>query len=340
MISGLRDRLTANGEGIANGNACENAGLALDRYLLAQVGQGVNPHRQQLYENVAGIGVPQAYASAYTRWEKLLTRMPGMKTSVIKVTDRMIIGMGDAGVLETGVTLQQSYGTPYIPGSALKGLARHFLHAVLHQPLDGEQAKVLFGDTTTSGYITFYDAWFKPQSADGKPLCLDVITTHHPKYYQQRGEEPPSDFDDPIPVTFLTATGDYLLALAGPTDKWTIFACDLLRQALEEAGVGGKTSSGYGRLTGPKPSENDKVIRTVAVTQSKLIAEIHGVAPGEVSGRFGLFNQRYKKLPDGAEKRMVAEALRDAMERAKLLKNSQWINQGFVREILSYLEKQ
>lgn len=39
---------------------------------------------------------------------------------------RMVIGLGGAQVLETGMTLHHIYGIPYIPGSAVKGIARHY----------------------------------------------------------------------------------------------------------------------------------------------------------------------------------------------------------------------
>jgi CRISPR-associated protein Cmr6 len=37
---------------------------------------------------------------------------------------RLVVGQGSKGTLEMGLTLHRLYGVPYIPGSALKGLAR------------------------------------------------------------------------------------------------------------------------------------------------------------------------------------------------------------------------
>jgi CRISPR-associated protein Cmr6 len=56
-------------------------------------------------------------------------------------------------------------------------------------------------------------------------------------------------------VAFLTVRpGQRLLfALSGPAD-WTELAERLLRDALEKWGVGGKTSTGYGRLVAPERS--------------------------------------------------------------------------------------
>jgi CRISPR-associated protein Cmr6 len=39
---------------------------------------------------------------------------------------RIVIGLGGAHVLETSMTLHHIYGIPYIPGSAVKGIMRHY----------------------------------------------------------------------------------------------------------------------------------------------------------------------------------------------------------------------
>ena len=74
----------------------------------------------------------------------------------------------------------------------------------------------------------------------------DIMAIHHPKYYQQ-GDAPPADWDDPSLVPFLSATGSYALALAGPC-LWVNAAFHILANALLDAGIGAKTSSGYGRM--------------------------------------------------------------------------------------------
>jgi CRISPR-associated protein Cmr6 len=39
---------------------------------------------------------------------------------------RPILGLGIESVLETGLRLHATYGTPLIPGSSLKGLSSHY----------------------------------------------------------------------------------------------------------------------------------------------------------------------------------------------------------------------
>ena len=47
------------------------------------------------------------------------------RTLIGKVVWRMVIGLGNPNPLETSLTLHPQYGVPIIPGSAVKGLARH-----------------------------------------------------------------------------------------------------------------------------------------------------------------------------------------------------------------------
>lgn len=101
------------------------------------------------------------------------------------------------------------------------------------------------------GGVVFHDALYVPASvADDKPLASDVLTVHQKCYYDRGGGVPPSDYDSPNPVRFLTVRPGtrFLIALTGPGD-WTSFALDLLKRALMEWGVGGKTSLGYGRAS-------------------------------------------------------------------------------------------
>jgi CRISPR-associated protein Cmr6 len=85
------------------------------------------------------------------------------------------------------------------------------------------------------------------------------MTVHHQKYYMD-DNVPPADWDDPIPVPFISATGKYLIALAASDMEesnrkgWFSAIFDLLELALKEEGVGAKTSSGYGRMTLGKSS--------------------------------------------------------------------------------------
>ncbi len=180
---------------------------------------------------------------------------------------RLIIGLGNASPLEVGLTLHHTYGTPIIPGSALKGMCAHHAWEIFFNP-DAENAKkprarteyftyeqycFLFGDSSQAGCLTFHDAWIYPESLE-KALCRDIITPHHQEYYSNQGTHPPTDFDSPVPVPFLSVCGKFQVLLScdgiSPQEchKWIALTKHLLRDALANRGIGGKTSSGYGRM--------------------------------------------------------------------------------------------
>jgi CRISPR-associated protein Cmr6 len=111
-----------------------------------------------------------------------------------------------------------------------------------------------------AGLVVFHDALYVPRSADGdRPFAVDVLTVHQKSYYRSSGGSWPNDYDSPNPVAFLTGRPGVrmLLALSGPPD-WAALAERLLADALREWRVGGKTSSGYGRLVPPGEAGTDR----------------------------------------------------------------------------------
>jgi len=154
---------------------------------------------------------------------------------------RLATGLGNESVLEVSIRLSHSYGTPLIPGSALKG--------VLRSRIEEERLQnFLFGSQHESAFVEFQDAWWIPESRS--PFALDVMTVHHPDYYAGRGA--PTDFDNPNPVQFLSVRGGFLFAARflgeDPNGSWRAYVQKLLKDTLEKDGVGGKRSAGYGRF--------------------------------------------------------------------------------------------
>lgn len=228
-----------------------NIGLWLDKYITDATHQ--NKESRALFaREVAGIDTPPEYEEFFKNWETCLKDLDP-KVSRATVTNRLAVGLGSEGVLETSVTLHRTYGVPCIPGSALKGLAAAFARQYCGDDWqhDSNNYKVVFGDTETAGYVTFFDALYVPNSGhQGKALHFDVMTVHHRSYYEGKNQ-PPADWDDPNPVPFISATGQYVIALAAPEgcEGWRDIARSILEQALKNEGIGGKTSSGYGRMT-------------------------------------------------------------------------------------------
>ncbi|NOK58064.1 MAG: hypothetical protein GFH27_549287n368 [Chloroflexi bacterium AL-W] len=256
-----------------------HAGLWLDKYLPYQITKGEKVREEQtpyaiLVSEVAKVEIPEDYEAFYQRWKKDLQDYQmvfhsgsevhtfGAVCRKATVQGRMAVGLGDEGVLETSVTLHRTYGVPYIPGSALKGLAASYVRQRMADPqwgswedenqrkkkwVPGAAYQIMFGDTGNAGYLTFFDALYVPDTAcNNQPLQPDVMTVHHPDYYGDK-ESPPADWDSPVPVPFLSAVGTYLIAIAGP-EPFVNMAFRVLVHALAEVGVGAKTSSGYGRM--------------------------------------------------------------------------------------------
>lgn len=248
----------------------QHAGLLLNRFLKVVVGDKNHPDcRKELQRGAvnAAKSSQQLYKLAFDRWRASLPEPS--KSQTLHTQGRVIVGIGGENILKTGITLHHTYGVPIIPGSALKGLAAHYA-AQIWGTADqkwkkrGEYFETVFGAHDTAGHIVFHDAWIHPESLT-KPnegLVRDVMTPHHGDYYAKKTYKdgpkkgqliPPTDFDNPNPVTFLSVAGRFVISVScdvkGPEgEKWTTLVFDLLLEALREWGVGGKTSSGYGRF--------------------------------------------------------------------------------------------
>jgi len=205
------------------------------------------------------------YENYYRRYLQALENWPAsVLTAVGETQGRLVVGLGSSAVLENSITLHRTYGVPYIPGSALKGLASSYAAKYLADERwrrsfkDGETSrgllqKLIFGDTKESGLVIFFDALPLPNKWE---LNRDITTVHHPGYYRGEGQ-PPADWDSPTPIPFLTARGTFHFALGlspvvkeSQEDAQTILniAAELLLRALQHEGIGAKTSVGYGRI--------------------------------------------------------------------------------------------
>lgn len=184
------------------------------------------------------------YRLAYQRWEQHWSS-PEAGRIVLKgrVAGRLAMGLGGESVLEVGIRLSHCYGTPVIPASAIKGVLRARI-------ADANLQKFLFGAQEGAGFLVFQDAWWVPDSRP--PLAMDVMTVHHPEYYVGEPPRPPTDFDNPNPVQFLSVRGAFLFVAEflgdDPSGRWQAYVEKLLKDTLEKDGIGGKRSAGYGRF--------------------------------------------------------------------------------------------
>lgn len=327
---------------------CSNPGLLLERYVGKQINSSATDaerkEREAFWKLVADYSISDVYKLAYERWEKLMGKP---NTIGMTVTDRLIVGLGAESVLETSITMNRVYGVPMIPGSALKGLARKYymeMADVVENKISVDQnCKILFGDQDSAGYITFLDAWYIPN--DDKPLRVDVITPHHQKYYTSKGQDSlPTDFDDPNPVSFISAVGKYLLAVKGSDKDWNNVAIDILKHALADYGVGGKTSSGYGRLTldgtfktSPLNSANKQMTHSpldLAVPVRRIIESLRN--KGDISRLTGIISQ-IEEISDIGIRVELAQLIQDKLISWKVWNNAKYSDKEWYIGLITLL---
>ncbi|GAC41922.1 type III-B CRISPR module RAMP protein Cmr6 [Paenibacillus popilliae] len=202
------------------------------------------------------------YKQQIGRYYQAVTEFP-CRCFIMNCHTPLVIGQGEASVLETFLTLHRIYGVPYLPGTAVKGAAAHFCHRFGDKDArfreGGEIYSLLFGSQEQQALITYHDA-FPTVDSVGSAIRLDVMTPHHQQYNQMvAGQtlpgqaQAPRDDDSPIPIPFLAVSADFRLALTcrsnDPVDKkWLEIAGKIVSEALQQEGLGGKTNAGYGQL--------------------------------------------------------------------------------------------
>ncbi|ALS26935.1 CRISPR type III-B/RAMP module RAMP protein Cmr6 [Paenibacillus sp. 32O-W] len=216
------------------------------------------------------------YTQKFRQYEEMIkTEFSGFAVSFemrTSCSSLLLIGQGGISVLETPLTLHKTYGLPYIPGTALKGLTSRYYHRRLGSqksefPEWDAYYNILFGIKEKAGVISFHDAWITPETAR-QAFVLDVMTPHHQSYNGIRiGEldrhqgqsrlDAPRDDDAPVPIPFLAVSGTFRFYLTCSPDtdngpEWLRIARKILMHALEHEGIGGKTNAGYGRLEAEK----------------------------------------------------------------------------------------
>lgn len=190
----------------------------------------------------------------------------------MKLASRLIVNHAGGVIENAGLALDRNSGSPFIPGSTVKGIAR--LGAGLCEANPADLALV-FGwaasrrqeaDLPASlpvksfgGTVAFLPAYPVGRAA----LERDIVTVHHPAYYF--GEKArASDNEMPIPNAFPTVKAGaefrFVLMPVGSARASAVrdrmiggYGSDLLAKAeewlragLTDHGVGAKTAAGYG----------------------------------------------------------------------------------------------
>jgi len=327
---------------------CKNLGLLLDKYPPIEVignSQGKSSWLRKLEPN-RRVDSNLAKA-AYDRWYHMVAAIEGMKIFYAAADWRMIVGLGGETVLETDITLHHLYGTPFIPGSALKGLTRAYAAGEIYPSTDidkdHEVVKQIFGTQEKAGTVIFFDA----MPIDGQAtFALDIMNPHYPDYYG--GSKPPTNDQDPRPITFLTVTDTtfvFALAPRNPKEdrhvKDTAQAAEWLQTALEKYGIGGKTSAGYGVMKlVSTPAEEERIdLDNPEIQVAKNLADEIATLPDQNLWR--QIEQKYvRRLRDlkfpGAQA-LLAKAIVDRVRQAGIEQRVSSL--PLYRVILGYLAK-
>ncbi len=319
-----------------------HAGLWLDKYIMEQSRDDpATNYRSCLVKEVSELPEPIEYKIYFERWQAMLQEYSvTTQTRRVRVKGRMAVGLGNESVLETSICLHRTYGVPYIPGSALKGLAASYAHNLLGEEWKkgGKFHAIVFGDTENAGYITFFDALYMPGSGYlQQALHPDIITVHHQKYYQGANQAP-SDSDDPNPIPFLSATGTYLLTLAAPDfqqpTRWIDLTFQILAEALDKLGIGAKTSSGYGRMEflDPPVKPIDPEVRRAEGYKSA----IEMMKESDVAGQLPAYHRHWQQLSSPEARTLLGKAIIEKVHKAR--REKQTAEKSWYKELKAFLD--
>lgn len=232
------------------------------------------------------VGLERDLKAACERQKALCEHMNG-EARTFSMTWHFATGLGLPHPMENGFLWHPTLGTPYLPGSAVKGLVRSWVEEWEDPPeTDAGRKERLarlyrwFGseakdpkdrraeratgfvpptkgtradqDTEAGGFI-FFDAL----PTMNPILKADVMTPHMDKWYEAGANRPgeadttPADWHDPRPVQFLVVDKpEFQFAIAPRTEEAKgelQEVLDALTYALEWLGTGAKTAVGYGQ---------------------------------------------------------------------------------------------
>ncbi|MDY0136090.1 MAG: type III-B CRISPR module RAMP protein Cmr6 [Thiomicrospira sp.] len=245
--------------------------------------------KRDFLEKFAGHqGNETALNQACLRQIELVEKLGG-QWFVVSTTEAsaFVTGLGNLHPVENGFLWHHTLGTPYMQGSAIKGILRSWLeiHLGYGAPDSGDAQQDLvdlqryFGSDhkdpkqqkldQQAGKLVFFDAI----PIDRPRLKTEVMTPHMGNYYAQGAKNPgqadtiPADWHSPTPIPFLVVDKASFLISFAPRmtlpaqDKQNISEelSDLataLKNALAQMGAGAKTATGFGRLC-----ENEKATK-------------------------------------------------------------------------------
>lgn len=212
----------------------------------------------------------------YSHWQLPVGMAQGGRSLVLKLEGRLAIHLA-GGILENaGMCIHPHFNCPWLPGSGVKGVARHaawtqwqesklkdqafalawvFGYPTGDELLDCDLVKLGWNHKMWAGMVSFLPAF--PIAADFKAM-KDILTSHHPGYYAGKCKKS-YDTENPIPLPFpVIESGSAFRFVLRPARRVPILddaismdeALDMAEQFLRKGmtlyGAGSKTAAGYG----------------------------------------------------------------------------------------------
>ncbi len=182
--------------------------------------------------------------------QKALAMVMGGNCVALINESRFVSGLGREHPVENGFAWHHTLGTPYLPGSSLKGMVCAWAKAEEFK----ERDQLLGSEKSGAGRVILLDMI----PAAPVQLVADVMTPHYGPYYDPDKKEAPGDWHSPVPVPFLVCEVNQQWQTAvlpgSRSESPEQFQDDakLIREWLIEAlawqGAGAKTAVGYGRF--------------------------------------------------------------------------------------------
>lgn len=112
----------------------DNLSLKLEKFAPYEWGKTIKVSGNVLKSKVSEEGIKitrdalDVYGNFFKLYLEMVKKLAKIEDNVftMKTASRLVVGLGDESVYETSVRLLRNYGLPYIPGTALKGIARAY----------------------------------------------------------------------------------------------------------------------------------------------------------------------------------------------------------------------
>jgi len=280
---------------VENGKTLLNEDSA--RLLRESQGKNTNPETAQRKELLSEIArkmstsgkIANAFADqAKAKSEALkkeLTATYGDLVATFSATlaARMMVNMAGGVIENAGISLDRLLGLPFIPGSAVKGIARQQALWDIHDAEINDKEELMkialvafgFGSHDINGDFSWAAgrdiakrvsdqicaeefkgcmAFLPAYPVQNCRVVVDMVNPHYPRYYSGRANAA-EDTENPIPNYFpaVESGAVFQFSVAAIRETYLVDAKTLLTQvqkwtesAVSQKGVGAKTAAGYG----------------------------------------------------------------------------------------------